>query len=265
MKKASILLLILVMICFSGCADIKYFVYQTNAGNIGYSLSFNFNEEVLADVTKAEVNEYTVNKLLEKGLQLYVNAINKNIVIQVSINSKDILSITLNNYLKQQVIESDTILFNVLFFSIEDYNKFYDINPAEIKTKVKKSFFINKIVNSQQKNFKNVINDICEAEKIKNQFPYFFKENETGFDLINFSYIYATDNKDLKSNAVYKFKSGGVYYHIWSANESGVIDISTYVIYANVTGWYILSILITAFFLIITSSVSFIKKKKICK
>jgi hypothetical protein len=253
-KTYTLLIMIIIVISFTGCANGGYAISTYSDGRVNESFYIELNQVTI------ELGGYNYEQVKTQVLTAF-ESIRTNLVDNFNNSENELNAIQkmhfVNQHIRMPSIENNIIGISFLFDSYNDYKLFYGVDTQEDDQDPSNTitedniFYIKKT--SITKTIFNNTNNSTLATELLNYFsgePY-GSEVFTMEDL-NLSYSYATHSTKLRSNAdlIYNTASG-LKVHEWqvpSNNYSFEIEFYEYKIVSS--WWYVLALVLTAVFTI---------------
>lgn len=271
-KFFSILLIIICMIIFTGCANVEYQRITDDTGRIIDRLVVEINEEdLLKKISQDKVNELKDD--INNDIKAYVFSVKQARDYLHSTNTDPNLNyhdgITIENT-GWTVVEGTTyrIMIQMVFENSTYLEKLYGSSDNEENSpnEIISNLFISKYVMYSDNVFKNM-EETSGGVDNKNYFDYYSnKYGEFTIKDMNLTQIYGTTDKRLKSNADYVEIIEGINYHLWEIDTENAgyktMQLSYYYRTAVGTGWYILALGISIALAILLIIVYIIKARK---
>ena len=267
-KFLTILLIIVSMFVFAGCANVEYQRITDDTGQIVDRLIVELKEDEI--LTKISIEKLTALKQdIEKDFNEYVQTINYlKPQLQASNPTLDFANgivadrSTWINYndntskITLQIIYKDSSYLQALNGSSDSED------TEEDNTEIISNLFISKYMMYSPNAFSSLDDAGLGGEKYLDY--YTNKYNEFTIEDINLTQIYGTTDDRLKSNANYKETIDGINYHLWEIDTVDsaykTMELSYYYTTAVGTGWYIVALSLSFALAIILIIVYIIKK-----
>ncbi len=271
MKKflKTFLLLLFVLVGFTGCVRVENFVKIFPSGEIQTGLNVDIDKqkidkshedtkfEAQQTPNSVELVEFVVQQMLMQKLRLEqkFNSVpvedRPNYYIEITCNGK--------NWEDAVAREVTNVKIAVCFKSYEDYQKGQllvngPVDDTDSENKVDywtKNLFTYTHVIKNDTNFKATLMQTGEGSLVDDLSKAFHT-----FDIkqdVKFVQLYGTTDKKLRSNATHTYSQGGVYYHVWELNSEQAQTsnaLKMYYVYPNSQGWFLLTLILTAFFVL---------------
>ena len=216
-------LLLLVVLCFSACGQVRAITIKNEDGTI--------DELVCISLTEDEIVEagYDVAEF-KQDIIVYGASVVKNIVNDF--NTRVMLDLTANKKLIDGVYgisnnkwEGNNYIIGLRFASAEVYKYYYGITDNEELTEQREKHFLYDTVSYTSSTMFADYNGLYNSVYVDWQTKYpNLLPNEKG-ELI---YTYVTEYRRQHSNANYITKQDGKYYHSWVVDDKNISEPVTF-------------------------------------
>ncbi|MGN1223446.1 MAG: hypothetical protein ACI4T1_04965 [Christensenellales bacterium] len=265
LKKICLALVIcLITIFATGCANIQYQRVIYSDGTIIDAIGVTINEQKIID---EGFNIVAVKNQIATKMQGYLNTyINAFIVRDDNLNlfQKN----TILNHIEYGVSEfneENTITASIKFKNGEDtsaytiFKYFYGLHLIEDEVNdenetVVEEFLYNKTITTGQTIFAG-----SDAQFVSNEFISYF-DNKFTQDDVELYYIFGTPQKKLHSDADFEFTQDSVNYYQWHLSDFDD-EIKTYTYQIKQVNWYLLALCLTFLLIIVLFIISLFQKK----
>lgn len=263
MKKVlqTVLILMICIFAFSGCASVHYGVFLYDDGSIEQSFQMVLDKTVIEDSgynfedAKAEIR-YQMQTIVDKyqtKLLLYCLE---------TAQSPDDCGIELTGI--QDV--SDTSLYvSIKFESITVYKSFYNISQnggsdgeETPDINVDGIFFTR-----DRTEIRTVYYNISEDEFVQDLLEYFSTSEVLTLSDIEFYFYYGTPSNKLYAENAFSYRQNDLTIHRWTLDASTLNDsVVIFTIEFHPVSWYLLALSLTAVLIVVLVIVSLYKKNK---
>lgn len=264
----SILLLLMVAICFSACSQVTVMTVTNEDGTIDELVSVTLDRGIIAesgenydaiheDIELCGFNEakqivYQFNNKLETDKFL---ATKETYEILSSFNNG--VTVVGNKW------QDDTYTIGVRFKNIDVYRYYYGISEeVEVQTTTEKHFLYDKV------SYRAYTMYVSRGDLYNRLSAYFSKYDAFNVEDTELVYTYVTDSSRQHSDADYIIRQQGKFYHSWVVDETNEV-VTFYYNIANRTNWIIvcigIALLLTIFISIIAIIKNNLNKSKINK
>ena len=256
-KIFSILLILVWMFIFTGCANIEYQRITDDTGKIVDKLVVEINEEeLLKHITREKLDKLKDDIRIDMKSYVYsVKQVRDNLQssnTDVNLNYAEGITVEHTGW---TLVEGTTyrIIVQMIFQNSTYLEKLYggseDGENAETPSEVISNLFVSKYVMYSDNVFSN-LEETTGGMDNKNYFDYYSQEyGEFGVEDLTLTQMYGTTDSRLKSNADYTENIDGINYHLWEINtenaEYKTMKLSYYYTTAVGTGWYIVALAIS--------------------
>jgi len=263
-------ILLFVLVGFTGCAKVEQFFIVTPKGEIQSGLNVDIDVEA---VNKAHNDTKYSEKPSPNSVDLIGFIVTQMLFQKMHIDEvltsvdehlrpKYSITITCNGFdydiVDLRTVNNAKILIS--FNSYEDYLKGQALlNPddgSEDDKKEGEDFWTKTLFTYTHHIYSNSSFRATLMLEGENSITTVLKEAFPTFDVekdMTFVQVYATQDAKLRSNATKKYSQNGVYYHMWNYNSAQVETpnaIKMYYVYPNSQGWYLLTLGLTGMFVI---------------
>lgn len=257
LKKLSALILCFTLIfVLSGCAKIQYQRVLNTNGSIVDAVSVKLDEQKIAE------NGFDVGNVkaeIRRKMNIYLNAIcNAFDTRDDRLNEIEKTAIR-NNVLAEVIDSGEYITASLTFSNYSAFKYFYGLHLVDVDEK-DNSETINTLLYNKNVTTGKTIFSGEDAQFITNEFLSYFG-NKFDINDAKLSYIFATPESKLHSDATYSYEIDGVHYHEWVVKDINQ-EIQTYTIQVKPINWYVLALLLTVVLLIVLFIIASIKRKK---
>ena len=257
LKKLSALILCLTLIfVMSGCAKIQYQRVVNTDGSIIDAVSVKLDEQ---KIVENGFNLNTVKAEIKRKMNIYLKAI-CNAFDSRDDQLNEIEKIAIKNNVLAEVFENDDyIIASLTFSNYSAFKYFYGLHLVDENeqdnSETIKTLLYNKNVSTGKTIFSGE-----DAQFITNEFLSYFGNK---FDITDaeLSFIFATPQSKLHSDATYSYEIDGVHYHEWVITDINQ-EISTYTFQVKSINWYVLALLLTVVLIVVLFIIASIKRKK---
>lgn len=248
------LVLMLVVIFASGCANVDYQRIVNNDGTIIDAVCVKLDEE---KITTAGYNIATVTNEIKNKMTIYLQA------MLMDFYDRDdglltIEKITVTNNLTAGVTnENGYIIASIKFKNYDAFRYYYGLHLIQEENdnaNIVEEFLFNKNISTGKTIFSG-----ADAKYFTNEFLAYFNNNFTIEDA-TLSYVFGTPENKLHSDATKQYSSGGINYHQWIVTDVNQ-EINTFTYQIKPINWYILALGLTLLFMLILFIISLFKKK----
>ena len=250
-----------ICLCFvfalSGCAKVQYQRLISSDGKIIDAVS------VKLDQQKIEASGFdieTVKNDVKIKMNIYINAI-FNAFQNRDDKLLEIEKIAVKNNVLAEVNETENcITASLTFKNYSAFKYFYGLHLIEEdadsdSTKTTEQFLYNKTSNTGKTIFSGE-----DAKFVTDEFVAYF-ENKFSLDDVELSYVFATPEGKVHSNATYNYEIDGIHYHEWIVEDINQ-EITTFTVQVKPVNWYIVALLCTVGLIIILFVIAIINRKK---
>lgn len=257
LKKLSVLILCLTLIFgLSGCAKIRYQRILNTDGSIVDAVSVKLDEQKIVE------NGFDIGNVkseIKRKMNIYLNAIcNAFETRDDRLNEIEKTAIR-NNVLAEVFEGGEYITASLTFSNYSAFKYFYglhlDDEDEQNNSETIKTLLYNKNVTTGKTIFSGE-----DAQFITNEFISYFG-NKFDINDAELSYIFATPQSKLHSDATYSYEIDGVHYHEWVVKDINQ-EIQTFTVQVKPINWYILALLLTVVLLVVLFLIASIKRKK---
>lgn len=273
-KFVRILLVIVCLLLFTGCANIEYQRITDDTGRIIDKIVIEIDEsEILERMSKEKLA--ALKEDINNDIKSYVQSV-KQAKQTLKENNTD-TSLDYDNGIVIEntgwtLVEGSTyrIMVQMIFENSTYLNKLYGSDndkesDTEAPTEIVSGLFISKYVMYSDNVFSNM-EEATSADN-KNYFDYYSDSyGEFGVKDITLSQMYGTTDTRLKSNADYVENIDGINYHLWEIDTENAgyktMKLSYYYRTAVGTGWYIVALGLSVGLAILLIMVYIIKVRK---
>lgn len=252
-KILSVLIIIMAILTFSGCAKVTFSVVTNKDGNIIETVYVQPDYEKFS---AAGYSRYTVN---ERIVSIYKSYIKEQEALFNEYNLTEYQKTYVLNHIDNRFsIDDGVIILSRIYDSYSDYIYFNRLlDSVGIDTSQTEESFLYTLKSSTTKTIFSQLNE--ENSLVKYIEEMFSIEFDCPFELkdVNFAYEYGDTDKKQHSNADTKYQEDGIYYHQWEISSSNLSREITFYKYEkiNTLNWYYIALYLTAIFLIIMLSI----------
>lgn len=258
LKKMAVCVVCLVTIlALTGCAKVQYQRVIYNDGTIIDALAVKLDEDKIVN-TGFKIAQ--VKKDIKAKMNVYINAIFKAFDDRND-NLLEIQKIAVKNNVIGSVDEKDNyIIASLTFKNYSAFKYFYGLHLEEDSesnnnSDTEKEFLFNKNTTKGKTIFSTE-----DAKYLTNSFIEYFRNNFSEDDA-ELSYVFATPESKLHSNATYHYEIDGIHYHEWDILDADQ-EINTYTIQFKPVNWYVIALISTVVLVIILFIIALFKNKK---
>lgn len=251
--------LLLLVFCFSGCANIEYQRIVNTDGSIIDAVCVKLDEQKL---TEKNYNITKVTSDIISKMNGYINSI-----VASFYNRDDGLTTiekvsVYNNIVTTATEKNGYIIASIKFKNYSTFKYFYGLHLNEDSNNednIVKDFLFNKNVSAGKTIFAGK-----DAEFITNEFLTYFN-NDFTLDDADLSYLFGTTESKMHSDATIQFTQNNINYHQWIINDINQ-EITTFYYQMKPVNWYILALSLTLGLTLILFAIvlikNFINKRK---
>lgn len=263
-------LLLFIMFGFTGCVRLENFVKILPDGEIQTGLNVDIDKQKIDEAhentkydaqqtpNSIELVQFVVQQMLMQKLRMEQKF---NSVPEES-RPNYYISITCNGINWEEAIAKDVtnVKLTISFKSYEEYLKgqilFNGTGDGDSSKEDKvdywtKNLFTYTHVIKNDTNFKATLMQTEDGSLVDDLQKAFhtFNINQD----VKFVQLYGTTDRKLRSNATRTYSQSGVYYHVWELNSEQAQTpnaLKMYYVYPNSQGWFLLTLILTAFFVL---------------
>lgn len=265
------LLLLMISVLFSGCANVDYTTVKLRDGSINEMLATTIDEAKIQEksqsvaVLKNSVQKMAVEILTEK-LTEYTKTITKYVKYYQNAGNVELANayaeLLMGVDIKQPSWKDDVFYLSIDFANITSYSLFYNLTEKNfVEEKRTENFFIEKIyyVGNLGYNLNSGLVSLVYNEFQLN-FPELLDENVT----LSYSYLPPSTRYHSDADKVTMTADGKL--HTWEIKDGDLDrEIHFYLILANRASWFIVALLIseiTAIILLLIATISALIRHK---
>lgn len=254
-KKLAVIGCLLFIFIFSGCANVEFSRTINEKGNIVDAVAVTLDNE---KISNAGYNFSEVESYIEQKMSSYLSAVISSFKNRED-NLDNITKLTVLQNTTPLIYKKDNTLIALLKFkNYGTFKYFYGLHlneSSEDNTIIEEGFLINKYISTGKTIFAGE-----DARFIENDFLAYFNDNFSIND-VSYEYTFGTIDDKLYSDADYTFTKEGINYHQWIVKSNNTNrEIKTYNILVKPLNWYLIALIITATFILVSFAVIYIKK-----
>lgn len=254
-KKISVIFCLLLVLIFSGCANVEFSRTIKEDGSIIDAVAVTLD---LDKITNAGYKISEVEEHIEQKMSTYLSAV----ISSFKTRSDDLDNITKLTVLQNTtplVYKKDNKIIAVLKFkNYGTFKYFYGLHlneDSKDNTIIEEGFLINKYISTGKTIFAGE-----DARFIENQFLAYFN-NDFSLKDVSYEYTFGTIDDKLYSDADYTFTKEGINYHQWIVKSDNINrEIKTYNILVKPVNWYLTALVITATFILVSFAIIYLRK-----